>query len=452
MEYIDYHIIMKKNWDVIAKFDDTSETSKFEPDEDVIEYAVNQLEDENVKVDKNYIKKIGEHLANSLFTENIRNHLHRARKNANKSIRIRLNIESPEISAYPWETLYLDNKYIATSVKTTLTRFLGPKQLDKMNFGKPLKVLIIGSNPSKLGLAAVQVEREIENIVEALRDEINSGIIKFDLVRIGEVPRIIEYLNNDQYNVIHFIGHGVYKDGRGYLVLEGREGKSLPYDHERIGELFQNQNSIGLIVLNACQGAMLSTNKAFTGLASELIKIGIPSVIAMRYSITNKTANLFSQEFYKNLLKIPIDENIQKVRHRILVDPETAPKDFITPILFMNSPDGMIFNPVNKEAEDLAQSPSCRIKIDELKRDWNELNTGSDSIDEEDFWITLWNLYRECEDLLPKRPKRKMDKMIPRIPVLLTDMNTARLNGLPEDMRKFRLAIRENYRDLMKIL
>jgi len=65
----------------------------------------------------------------------------------------------------------------------------------------------------------------------------------------------------------------------------------------------------------------------------------------MRYSITNQMANLFSREFYPNLLKKPIDQNLQSVRHTISVHPKSATADFLAPVLFLNAPDGVIFKP-----------------------------------------------------------------------------------------------------------
>lgn len=450
MEYIDYQIFIGSNLEIVASSHGTSETGELRLDTKEIEYSVGQLENEKSHIDRRFIKNVGKQLADSLFTPEIKKHFYEVKsKNANKGLRVRLRIESPEITAYPWEALFLNNKYIAASTATPLTRYLTNGIPAKMSFGRPLKILVIGSNPSRLGLPAVQVEREIEAIEDSLGEEIDDGAIKLVPERIGDVERIMNHLNNEQYNVIHFIGHGVFEDDVGYLALESGEGALLLYDHEKIGQLFQNQNSLGLVVLNACQGAMLSTNKAFTGLASELLKMGVPSVIAMRYSITNQTAKLFSKEFYKNLPRMPIDENVQMVRHRILVDPDTTPKDFITPVLFMSASDGMIFSPKDDAARDIAQSPACTIRIEELKRDWDELVGGSDAVDEMDFWLKIWDLYKSCKDLLPKRPKREIREIIPIVPVLLTEMNKAVRSGLEQDVIKFRRTIRLNYQNFM---
>jgi hypothetical protein len=453
MDYLDYNLSIGNDLKITASFLATSETDELKLDSEEIRFVINQLEDEKSRGDKNVIKNLGVKLASSLFTQKTKAHFYNVRsKNANKGFRIRLRIESPEVSNYPWEALYLDNRYMATSVETSLTRFFPNGTPAKRSFGKPMRIFVIGSNPSKLGLPAVQVDREIKSIEDSLKEEIDNGVIELDIERIGEIESIMDHLNKEQYNVIHFIGHGVFEDGVGYLALENSKGGLELADHERVGQIFQNQSSLGLIVLNACQGAKLSTDKAFTGLGSELIKMGVPSVIAMRYSITNQTARLFSKEFYKNLLKMPIDENLQMVRHRILVDADTDPRDFIIPVLFMNAPDGLIFSPENAAARELAQSPPCATRIEELKRAWDDLVGNSDALDERDLWLMISDIYESYEDSLDVRTKREIERMIAIVPVLLEDANEASLSGLDQEARRLRIVTRSNYKRLMDIL
>ncbi|MDJ0737025.1 MAG: CHAT domain-containing protein [Nostocaceae cyanobacterium] len=52
---------------------------------------------------------------------------------------------------------------------------------------------------------------------------------------------------------------------------------------------------------NSCQGATVSSHQAFAGTAPNLVRRGIPAVIAMQYNIWNSTAKLFADEFYRKL-------------------------------------------------------------------------------------------------------------------------------------------------------
>lgn len=206
---------------------------------------------------------------------------------------------------------------------------------------KPLKMLIIGSNPSIPNVAAVKVEKEVDNILDALQTPIKENLIKVDR-STGDVTQIMEKLQNEKYNIIHYIGHGLFENDNGYLALEDDNGNLNKADDQKVKNIFANQAEYcNLIVLNACQGAMTSTSRAFIGLAPTLLYRGFPCVIAMRYSISNDTANYFSNEFYKSLASRSIDENLQKIRAKLLVQNTVDEKDFLSPVLFMNSTRGI---------------------------------------------------------------------------------------------------------------
>jgi CHAT domain-containing protein len=453
MDFTDYNLMITDGLEIAASSPGSiTVTDKFLIDKKEIVYAVTELEKEEENVDSIFLKNVGTQLANSLFTPKIKRHFSEVRsKNPGKGLRIRLRIESAEILAYPWEALFLDNKYLALSIETPLTRSFSYEKSTRKDFSKPIKILIIGSNPSAINLPAVQVNREIENITDALKEEVKSGFIKLDVLPIGSIKRIMDQLDVEQYNIIHFIGHGVFKDGLGYLALESSQGDLILADHDWIGKIFQNQISLGLVILNACQGAKLSTDKAFTGLASEFIKLGIPSVIAMRYSITNPTARLFSKEFYKNMLKMPIDENLQRVRNRLYVEETSSAKDFITPILFMNTPDGLVFNPTDEISRELMQAPECSTRIKELKEKWKALYQQTYAIDERDFWLLICEIYEECGTSLDERTKRKIREMQTIVPVLLKAMDDAMAMDFDAKVQSKIKALRLNYQRLIDV-
>ena len=351
MDYINYNIIVEKNLTVLANYNGPPTIkSKLELDElekQEIDYFITDLENPDAKIKEGRLKAIGIKLAKALFTKDIRDQFYLVQKKAGaKGVRIRLTVNHPKSRSYPWESLYLNHRYLALDDQTPLTRFIPNGTFEKKEIKKPVKMLVVGAQPAKRGLPTAHVERDIKNIEDALNEQIESGTIHLALIRIGTVPNVLEQLKKTQYNVFHFIGHGIFENGTGKLAFESPEGKYDPVDHVRMGQMLMNQREMGLVVLNACQGAATSTSDVLTGLAPELIKMRIvPSVIAMRYSITNQMANLFSREFYPNLLKKPIDQNLQSVRHTISVHPKSATADFLAPVLFLNAPDGVIFKP-----------------------------------------------------------------------------------------------------------
>jgi len=351
LDYVNYNIVVEKNLTVLANYNGSPTIkSKLELDElekQEIDYFITDLENPDATITEGRLKAIGIKLAEALFTKDIRDQFYLVQKKAGaRGVRIRLAVNHPISRSYPWESLYLNHRYLALDEETPLTRLIPNGTFEKKEIRKPVKMLVVGAQPAKRGLPTAHVARDIKNIEDALNEHQESGAIHLDLIRIGTVPNVLDQLKKTQYNVFHFIGHGIFENGTGKLAFESPEGKYDPVDHVRMGQMLMNQREMGLVVLNACQGAATSTSDVLTGLAPELIKMRIvPSVIAMRYSITNQMANLFTREFYPNLLKKPIDQNLQSVRHTISVHPKSATADFLAPVLFLNAPDGVIFKP-----------------------------------------------------------------------------------------------------------
>jgi hypothetical protein len=460
MDYINYDLTIQDDLTTIAYSNGTSAMGKLQLNEQVkrdIEYAVGELDVESSPITESWIEMVGTKLADALFTEEIKSHFYTVKsQDSDKGIRIRLKIESPQISEYPWEALYENGRYLAVAIETPLTRFIPNDKPSNRNFGKPLKILVIGANPSTAGLPAINVNREIKVIEDSLRGHVNNGTIKLDIERVGTVTNIGNHLNQQEYNIIHFIGHGVFKDDVGYLALEN-EGESSELelaDHKKIGQIFQNQRSLGLIVLNACQGAAIGTSKAISGLAPELVKIGIPSVIAMKYSITNQTSILFSREFYSNLPRMPIDENLQRVRQAILVNTTANPRDFITPILFMRALDGVIFkpNPEDTEADTLTVRVPLKDKIEELKKTYEKLESGSRTTDVKDFWLLTREIYSKYSNELDRGIFSIIRTIRLNVPILIKNRDDALRLGQNDNAKGSERAIMLNFSDLMDAL
>jgi CHAT domain-containing protein len=468
MDYFDYELLIQNDLTIKATFNGISELStlKFEEESKKdIEYMIQRLDNTTSKLKKDDIKNIGTLLADKLFTTNIKKHFSKAKREAaNKGLRIRLKIESADISNFPWETLYYEDKYLAATIDTPLTRYItvNSETAFKKEYSKPIKILIIGASPAAVGLPTVQVEREIQAMENTLQEAIDNGFIKLDKEPLGEAKKIMNHLNNEQYNVIHFIGHGVFKDNKGYLALEDEKGGLDIADHQRIGQMFQNQKSLGLVILNACQGAIpstlenfsISTYRGFGGLAPELIKVaGVPSVIAMKYSITNQMAHDFSKIFYTNLPKRPIDEIIQLVRQNILVDSKADPREFSAPVLFMNAPDGIIFSPAETlDAQAMAISPSLGVKIEQLKNYYEQLVSASEAVTPKGFWMLLWNIYKENRKELDPIILRRLENMINRVPALLKEQEEALFDGLDERALSRQQTIMRNFNNLMSTI
>ncbi len=191
----------------------------------------------------------------------------------------------------------------------------------------------------------LDVAGEEKLIREALAKHIQTGQIELDVLPEATIRNINQKLREKPYNVFHFIGHGVFENNQGFMALVDGDGKAKLLNDEGFANLFLGNRNLGLAVLNSCQGATVSSNQVFAGIAPNLVRRGIPAVIAMQYSILDSTAKLFADEFYRTLaLGWPVDAAIQTTRNAISIEVGLDRPDFATPVLYMRAKDGMIMS------------------------------------------------------------------------------------------------------------
>jgi CHASE2 domain-containing sensor protein len=291
--------------------------------------------------------EFGASLHKCLFSDGVgdllRESLGSVRQDDEKGVRIRLMISPPEVAALPWEILYDQrNKcFLSTSGKTPLTRYIRLfEPIKSLKIRPPVRVLVL--IPEGSGL---DVEKEKALIKEAFAtlETVTVTILEGKVTR----SRISEALVEEQYHILHFIGHGVFESGRGHLVINSEDGGRDIISDEVFAHFFQDYSSLKLIVLNACQGAAVDSARPLAGMAPQLVLRGIPAVVAMQYPISDPAALLFAKEFYLKLCKGwsrgQVDAAVSHARNRIHMD-IGEPLAFATPVLFMRSFTGVIFD------------------------------------------------------------------------------------------------------------
>jgi hypothetical protein len=79
-----------------------------------------------------------------------------------------------------------------------------------------------------------------------------------------------------------------------------------------------------------------------------LVRNGIPAVLAMQYEITDQAAMALSRAFYDALADgLPVDTAVSEARKAINLEVENT-LEWGTPVLYMRSPDGVLFDLTEK--------------------------------------------------------------------------------------------------------
>ncbi len=299
-----------------------------------------------------------------------------------RGLRLRLSIDPPEISAWPWELLWDPQRdhWFATSTLTPLVRFLD--QADR--FGGlvdqqaewPLKLLLVLPYSAELDLALEH--RLIEEALAPLRGALHLHVLEGIVTR----AHLADALLLSGCDIVHFAGHGGFVDGKGYIVLNQPDGSPDWVDDETLARLTLNHCHLKLVVLNTCSGGRVDDARAFGGLTPALLRRGLPAVIAMQYPLSDQMGAAFAREFYRRLC---LGENAGRVdvavthARNMLAICYPGQRGFAAPVLYTHTPDSVIFSlaprPILAAADDSGSelSPCARLVASlESSTAWDE--------------------------------------------------------------------------------
>lgn len=288
-----------------------------------------------------------------------------------KGLRIRLRILPPELVAIPWEYLYdLRGRYLSLSPDTPLVRYLElPRSGDRpLAVNPPLRIL--GMVASPLDLPPLDVEQEKAQLEKALEKLQAQGLIELTWLEGQSWRALQRAMRQEKWHIFHFIGHGGFDHERneGYLALPNERSRTEPFYASKLASLLSACSTLRLALLNACEGARGSHQSLFSSSAATLVRGGIPAVLAMQNSITDKAAIEFARTFYEALAdQLPVDGAVTEARRAISFS-SSHTIEWGTPVLYMRSLDGKLFRIRNQDAESASLPASRHQKMPTMQR------------------------------------------------------------------------------------
>jgi tetratricopeptide (TPR) repeat protein len=240
----------------------------------------------------------------------------------------------------------------------------------------PLRVLLVFAEAP--GSRPLAMREERETLLRLFFDEVlPDRRVEVDVLCHGVTrARLTDQITaHGGYQIIHWSGHG----GHNLLELHGQDGKP---DYLSGGDLVKLIHDAGgfiprLMFLSAClsgtfvnvknweefQAAMagkmaghkqagdgkfpdpLASKAGYTGTALELLRAGVPQVVAMRYEVGDDYARDLAEHFYKHLLVDPVGHSVETAlslsRGEVARDPDGSrgyqPIDHATPLVFGRS-------------------------------------------------------------------------------------------------------------------
>jgi len=297
------------------------------------------------------VREFGGRLFESVFAGEVRDCLRGSLDETDhpgSGLRIRLRLSDvPELADLPWEYLYRAsrNRFLTLSVETPLVRYPHlQERIDRLAVKFPLKVLVMISSPTDH--PQLDLDQEWTNLRKALGDLEQRGLVTVDRLDDATLEMLGKRLDRTAYNIFHFIGHGGFdaNDQDGVLIFEDEHHRGVRASGRKLGMLlYDHRRSLRLAVLNACEGARVGRTDPFSGTAQSLVQQGIPAVIAMQFEISDEAAITLTQAFYTALAEgQPVDTALANARKVIFARGNEV--EWGTPVLYLRSPDGQIFD------------------------------------------------------------------------------------------------------------
>jgi hypothetical protein len=244
-----------------------------------------------------------------------------------KGVRIRLHLPPKALAALPWECLYDPERqhFPALSPWTPLARCIASPQPASVPplFDLPLRILVVCAAPAD------------GPVVEALRalDAQRTGQIQvLQHATVGSLQAAL----HRPYQVLHYIGPGGWRaNGReGTLMLEADGGEAHPISGAQLAYLIRD-TSVRLAVLD-----VRGENGIAAGphLGRALVEAGLPAVLAMQFAISETSATILIDEFYRALADgWPVDAAVAEARKGVMAATDLAAVDWSSPALLMHS-------------------------------------------------------------------------------------------------------------------
>jgi len=259
-------------------------------------------------------------------------------------LRLRLN-NAPDLADLPWEMLYGPSPFdfFALSARTPIVRYLATSLPEEaLTATLPLRILVVIANPATPDAPALDVETEWGKLNTALavlqqqRQVVLERLAAPTLAALRARLRISD--DKPAIHLLHFIGHGETNA----LVFEDEQGAPVFIAAETLGVLLHDHPTLKLAFLNACEGGRSDDRDIFLGVAPELVRRGLPAVIAMKYAVSDRAAIGLAAEFYQALADgYPVDAALAEARKAIYASGQSV--EWGTPLLFSRSADNRLF-------------------------------------------------------------------------------------------------------------
>lgn len=221
--------------------------------------------------------------------------------------------------------------------------------------GGALQILVVVAQP--IGTGALSNEQERQVIERGFAPLIETGLVKVDVLSGATPARLHGWVMSNSYDVVHFIGHGEWKDDEGHLVFEDAHKNAVSVPVRTTREILCSRG-IKLIFLNACDTGRGGYADFNSGIAQALVAGGVPAVVANQFKVLDPSATAFAQHFYWSLAQgLSIGAAAREARIAVNYSISGESIDWAVPVVYARDPDGSLC-PDRRQPPDVLETPN----------------------------------------------------------------------------------------------
>lgn len=300
--------------------------------------------------------EFGTLLFETLFRGDVRRLYDEARaRQRGRRLGVVLASDIPWLAEKPWEFAYDPTRasFLATEDVLFLRNVFTCVPADPAGAENgPLRVLVAAAHP--LGPGRLSIDDEVEVIRRGFAELERAGLARVTVVARATPNALHGHLVTGRYDVLHFVGHGVYDENHGgRLLFEDDDGHAYPLDERSTREILC-QRGLRLVFLNACQTGATSHSAFNKGLAQSLVAHGVPALVANQYSVLDRSATAFAQHFYWALARgLALGEAAREARIAVNYSLDGESIDWAVPVVYAHNPNDRL-----RHGSPLGASPS----------------------------------------------------------------------------------------------
>ncbi|MEI7770324.1 MAG: CHAT domain-containing protein [Chloroflexales bacterium] len=265
------------------------------------------------------------------------------------TLRLRLHLDGSDhqLHSVYWETLAdpQSGSFIATDERVLLSRVLdsseaAPVQRRQQATLRALAMIAAPNDLDRYQLSAIGREQEAGRIRIAL-SELKPKVIAGESPERRATLAALVAAARDGYDIIYLVAHGRLLDGQPVLYLEDDDGHTAPVPGDAIADaLSQIARRPILVVLASCMTAGDGASTALSALGPQLLKAGVPAVLAMHGSISMMAVARIMPAFLRDLQR-------EGLIDRALASARAGARDlndWWRPVLYSRLRDGRIWD------------------------------------------------------------------------------------------------------------